>query len=145
MRTSMKPPPPMLPAAGSTTARAKATAAAASTALPPFFRISTPASEASGSSQTTIACAPRTAAGGHAGFETSPAAENSRGCCAGFWDCAERLMEKAKREMARRTRCDFLPMARLNLFLRARSVKGTEGAEKQGKREAKEAKEAEGA
>jgi hypothetical protein len=33
-------------------------------------------------------------------------------------------------------------MARLNLFLRARSVKGTEEAEKQGNREAKDAEEA---
>src|SRR6516165_4843990 len=49
----MKPPPPMLPAAGSTTAKAKAVATAASTALPPRFRISVPASEASDSSLAT--------------------------------------------------------------------------------------------
>jgi hypothetical protein len=50
----MKPPPPRLPAAGSVTARAKATAIVASTALPPFFRISTPAIDARASSAATI-------------------------------------------------------------------------------------------
>src|SRR5690242_12484823 len=134
MRTSMKPPPPMLPASGSTTARAKATAAAASTALPPFFNISTPASEASGSSQTTIACAPRTAAGGHEGFETSPAAEYSRGCWGGWvggWDCAEqRVTERQKiaasvRDGVRLPMC--LLMARANLCFWGRCVKESEG------------------
>src|SRR5437588_10405520 len=57
----MKPPPPILPAAGSTTARAKAVATAASTALPPCFRISTPACDPSSSSVTTMPCTARTA------------------------------------------------------------------------------------
>src|SRR5438552_3860507 len=52
----MNPPPPMLPASGSTTSSAKATATAASIALPPCFRISTPACVASGCAVTTIAC-----------------------------------------------------------------------------------------
>src|SRR5437762_11480485 len=57
----MNPPPPMLPAAGSTTASAKAVATAASTALPPRFRISTPASEPSSSSVATMPWLARTA------------------------------------------------------------------------------------
>src|SRR6185503_13265281 len=58
----MYPPPPMLPASGYTTASANPTATAASTALPPFFRISTPASLASGASLEIIACSPNVAA-----------------------------------------------------------------------------------
>src|SRR5438477_10150593 len=51
----MKPPPPMFPACGWTTASAKPTATAASTALPPLFRISTPAAEANPLTLTTMA------------------------------------------------------------------------------------------
>src|SRR5262245_29843705 len=57
----MYPPPPMFPASGYTTASANPTATAASTAFPPFFRISTPASLASGASLEIIACAPKVA------------------------------------------------------------------------------------
>src|SRR5262245_15736040 len=53
----MKPPPPMLPAVGWVTAKARPVATAASTALPPFFRISRPAFEAIGSTDTTAPCA----------------------------------------------------------------------------------------
>src|SRR5215475_2318799 len=52
----MKPPPPRLPAPGQVTASANAVATAASTALPPFFKISMPTFEASGSTDTTAAC-----------------------------------------------------------------------------------------
>src|SRR5713226_1035567 len=65
-RTSIKPPPPRFPALGPTTARAKPTATAASTAFPPFLRISTPAAEDRGSSEATMALAPRTACAGQA-------------------------------------------------------------------------------
>src|SRR5215216_4164342 len=56
MRITMYPPPPMLPAAGHVGTSAKPTATAASTALPPRFRISTPASLASGALLAIIAC-----------------------------------------------------------------------------------------
>src|SRR3990172_1543437 len=61
---SMKPPPPRFPAEGWVTARAKATATAASTALPPWRRISIPASAAKGSAATTIPFVPRATSGG---------------------------------------------------------------------------------
>src|SRR6185437_9534960 len=52
----MKPPPPMLPANGKVTSSANPVATAASTALPPFLRISAPASLARLLLLTTIAC-----------------------------------------------------------------------------------------
>src|SRR5438445_3679379 len=54
----MKPPPPMLPASGQVTARAKPTATAASTALPPFFRMAAPTSEAGADTETTMPLRP---------------------------------------------------------------------------------------
>src|SRR5690348_12212489 len=100
-RTSMNPPPPMFPAAGSTTASANPTATAASTAFPPFFKISTPASDASASSLTTIACSPRTAADGQFGCAGPSGEVYSCGCVCCFclldWDCARiALVEKQK-------------------------------------------------
>jgi hypothetical protein len=81
----------------------KPTAAAASTALPPFFRISTPAADASASSQTTIACAPRTAVAGQLGCEASPASEYSRACgCCGCVCAAADIAEKLKNAMMAR-------------------------------------------
>src|SRR5690625_2305172 len=50
---TMKPPPPTLPSYGRVTPRVADAATAASTALPPASRISTPASEAYGSSEAT--------------------------------------------------------------------------------------------
>src|SRR5579863_8903341 len=88
MRTSMNPPPPMFPASGSTTASANATATAASTAFPPRFMISTPASDASFSSLTTIPFGSRRALAGHSGSVSRAAvAVYSRGCVL-FRDCA---------------------------------------------------------
>src|SRR6185437_6961972 len=52
----MKPPPPMFPAAGNVTSSAKPVATAASTALPPFWRISMPASLARRLLLAIIAC-----------------------------------------------------------------------------------------
>src|SRR5258708_2304022 len=77
----MNPPPPIFPAAGSTTASANATATAASTALPPRFRISTPAFEPNASSVATIALAPRTAPRGHA-FASPTRVRYSAAACA---------------------------------------------------------------
>src|SRR5882757_8985793 len=54
----MKPPPPIPHDAGFVTPTANAVATAASTALPPCFRISTPACAASSLSETTIPCVP---------------------------------------------------------------------------------------
>src|SRR5712671_3093157 len=54
----MKPPPPIPHEAGLVTPTASAVATAASIALPPCFRISTPAAAASALSETTIPCAP---------------------------------------------------------------------------------------
>src|SRR5436309_12095154 len=54
----MKPPPPIPHDAGFVTPTASAVATAASTALPPCFRISTPACAASSLSETTIPCVP---------------------------------------------------------------------------------------
>src|SRR6202171_5478746 len=54
----MKPPPPIPHDAGLVTPTASAVATAASIALPPRFRISTPAAAASALSETTIPCAP---------------------------------------------------------------------------------------
>src|SRR5271157_1430295 len=56
MRINMKPPPPILPAQGWVTASANPTATAASTAFPPAFIVSTPASEAFSSLDTTMPC-----------------------------------------------------------------------------------------
>ena len=56
----MKPPPPMLPARGKVTASAKPTATAASTALPPCFKISTPARVANVSWLDTMPCLAQT-------------------------------------------------------------------------------------
>src|ERR1017187_1387313 len=53
---SAKPPPPRPEAKGLTTPRAKVAAQAASTALPPAFRISTPAADAARESEATAAC-----------------------------------------------------------------------------------------
>src|SRR5438094_961686 len=64
----MKPPPPMLPAYGCVTASAKPTATAASTALPPAWRISSPASEACASLVTTIPCRAATGSNASAGI-----------------------------------------------------------------------------
>ena len=50
----MNPPPPILPALGWVTASANAVATAASIALPPFFRIDAPASDAGADVDTTI-------------------------------------------------------------------------------------------
>src|SRR5947209_19991393 len=54
----MKPPPPTLPASGQVTARANAVATAASTALPPFFRMTTPTSDAGPDTDTTMPLRP---------------------------------------------------------------------------------------
>src|SRR5260221_366940 len=81
MRTSINPPPPIFPAEGSTTANANAVATAASTALPPFWRISSPAREANSSSVATMPCAPRTASFGH-DFSTSARGLYSAALCA---------------------------------------------------------------
>src|SRR5580704_6376747 len=58
----MNPPPPIPHEDGLATPTASAVAAAASTALPPAFRILTPASAASGCSAATIPCFAMTAA-----------------------------------------------------------------------------------
>ena len=50
----MNPPPPMLPALGCVTASANAVATAASMALPPFFRIAAPTSDAGAEVVITI-------------------------------------------------------------------------------------------
>ena len=50
----MNPPPPMFPALGCVTASANAVATAASTALPPFFRIPAPTSDAGAEVVITI-------------------------------------------------------------------------------------------
>ncbi len=50
----MNPPPPMLPALGCVTASANAVATAASTALPPFFSIDAPTSDAGAEVVITI-------------------------------------------------------------------------------------------
>src|SRR6266403_664029 len=55
---SMKPPPPIPHEAGLVTPTASAVATAASIALPPCFKISTPAAAASALSETTIPCTP---------------------------------------------------------------------------------------
>src|SRR5215472_12044098 len=78
----MKPPPPMLPAAGSTTASANAVATAASTALPPRFKISTPACEQSSSSVTTMPCTARTACFGQVLFVSDVTALLEEVCAA---------------------------------------------------------------
>src|SRR5215469_12194420 len=118
-RTSMNPPPPIFPADGSTTASAKPTATAASTALPPFFRISTPASEASASSHTTMACSPRTADAGQLGWVVSPAEEAySRGwvgVCCGGWDLADTRAAQPQKMAANRNDFIGVRMAELNL------------------------------
>src|SRR5260370_28576166 len=67
------PPRPGFRALGPPPARENPPARGASTAFPPSLRISTPAAEARGSSEATMALAPRTAcagqaAGGVAGF-----------------------------------------------------------------------------
>src|SRR6516162_8059309 len=49
----MYPPPPRFPAPGCVTASAKPVATAASTAFPPFFKMSRPTFEATGSTDTT--------------------------------------------------------------------------------------------
>ena len=125
-RIRMKPPPPMLPAAGSTTARAKAVATAASTALPPLFKISTPACDASSSSVTTIACAPRTACLGHAW-------ENSFWVAAFGADCEAVCCERTKmpvRNVREGTRITFLwtNMSRKTLRDSLESVKASPSA-----------------
>src|SRR5487761_2406875 len=56
MWITMYPPPPILPACGYVTAIANPVATAASTALPPAFRISTPAWLASALLLATIPC-----------------------------------------------------------------------------------------
>src|SRR5208283_4502216 len=62
----MKPPPPIPHEEGLATPTASAVAAAASTALPPAFKIFTPASAASGCSAATIPCLAISAAAGAA-------------------------------------------------------------------------------
>src|SRR5579863_10382108 len=98
MRTSMNPPPPMFPAWGSTTASANATATAASTAFPPRFMISTPASDASFSSLTTIPFGSRRDLAGHSGSVSRAAvAVYSRGCVLfrdGACGCAATAVEE---------------------------------------------------
>jgi hypothetical protein len=100
---SMNPPPPMLPAAEWTTVRAKPTATAASTALPPFFRMSTPASVARWCTVTTMACGART---GSSSWSMSAVCVASSGAasCAGFGVCAARDAARARRDTARARR-----------------------------------------
>src|SRR5262249_42724724 len=70
----MKPPPPIPHEEGLATPTASAVAAAASIALPPAFRIFTPASAASGCSAATIPCFAITAAAGRATMHSHSAA-----------------------------------------------------------------------
>ena len=58
-----KPPPPKFPLLEEVTARAKPTATAASIAFPPFFRMSTPASDACLLVETTMPFSPKTGSG----------------------------------------------------------------------------------
>ena len=70
----MNPPPPILPQHGLVTASAYPTATAASIALPPCFRIATPASAASRWPDTTMPWTPSTAGGEAAWAKWEPQA-----------------------------------------------------------------------